>query len=248
MVAKNSSPKAGLEGAKAKAGLEGAIAEIPALDEVQFQLAQLYPEAKCELVHKDAFELLVATVLSAQTTDIRVNQVTPELFRRWPDVVSVAAADEFEVEKILHPLGMAAKRSLQIIGLSRQLLTEHEGKVPDDQEALEALPGVGRKTAHVVRGSWFGHSLLTVDTHVARLAKRLGWSDKQSPLAIEKDVLAISGAKLVNFTKLSHELILHGRRVCAARKPSCELCPLSAQNAPKANGKRVLCPQIGVAK
>jgi len=186
-------------------------------------------------------ELLVATVLSAQTTDVRVNQVTPELFSRWPDPVALAAAAESDVTDVVRPLGMGATRARRIIGLAQGLVARHGGEVPDDQAALEALPGVGRKTAHVVRGAWFGHPLLAVDTHVGRLARRLGWSERTDPRAVEEDVIAQveadgTGADGEDLTLLGLRLILHGRRVCTARAPRCEECILAD-----------ICPKVGVA-
>ena len=196
------------------------------------RLEQLHAWARTELYHTDAFELLVATVLSAQTTDVRVNQVTPGLFSRWPGPAALAAADEAEVTAQVRPLGMGATRARRIIGLSRALLADHDGEVPDDQAALEALPGVGRKTAHVVRGAWFGHSLLAVDTHVGRLARRLGWTSATDPRAVEEDVVARlvadgTGAEAEDLTMLGLRLILHGRRVCIARTPRCGQCVLA---------------------
>lgn len=208
---------------------------------VASELEALYPEARTELDHRDALELLVATVLSAQTTDVRVNQVTPELFSRWPDAASLAGADEDEVTAVVRPLGMGATRARRIIGLSRALLVDHDGEVPDDQAALERLPGVGRKTAHVVRGAWFGHSLLAVDTHVGRLSRRLGWTTATDPRAVEEDVVARveadgTGADAEDLTMLGLRLILHGRRVCTARAPRCGECVLAD-----------LCPSAGEA-
>src|SRR5699024_6037199 len=208
---------------------------------VASRLADLHAEARTELDHRDAFELLVATVLSAQTTDVRVNQVTPELFSRWPGPAALAAADEGAVTEVVRPLGMGATRARRIIGLAQGLLARHGGEVPDDQAALEALPGVGRKTAHVVRGAWFGHSLLAVDTHVGRLAQRLGWTTATTPRRVEEDVVARveadgTGAPEEDLTILGLRLILHGRRVCTARAPRCGQCALVD-----------LCPREGVA-
>ncbi len=205
------------------------------------RLEELHAGARTELDHRDAFELLVATVLSAQTTDVRVNQVTPGLFSRWPGPAALAAADEEEVAAQVRPLGMGATRARRIIGLSRALLADHDGEVPDDQTALEELPGVGRKTAHVVRGAWFGHSLLAVDTHVGRLARRLGWSAAKDPRAVEEDVVARveadgTGAEAEDLTMLGLRLILHGRRVCTARSPRCDRCVLAD-----------ICPSAGEA-
>lgn len=208
---------------------------------VASRLEALHVEARTELDHRDAFELLVATVLSAQTTDVRVNQVTPELFTRWPDPAALAGAEEGAVTAVLRPLGMGATRARRIIGLAQGLLEHHGGRVPDDQAALEALPGVGRKTAHVVRGAWFGHSLLAVDTHVGRLARRLGWTTRSDPRRIEDDVVARleadgSGADAEDLTLLGLRLILHGRRICTARAPRCPECVLAD-----------ICPSAGIA-
>lgn len=193
------------------------------------ELARLYPGARTELDHEDAFQLLVATVLSAQTTDVRVNSLTPELFRRWPGPAELAAANPVEVEAVVRPLGMGTRRAERIIGLAQQLLARHGGEVPDDQAALEALPGVGRKTAYVLRGVWFHRSLLAVDTHVARVSGRLGWTSSTSPVRVEEDVVALAEAELgsVDLTMLSLRLILHGRRVCRARSPLCAQCALA---------------------
>lgn len=221
---------------------------------VDVLLIAAHPDAQTELDHRDAFELLIATMLSAQTTDVRVNAVTPELFSRWPDAAALAGADEAELTAILAPLGMGPTRARRAVGLARGLLARHDGEVPDDQAALEALPGVGRKTAHVVRGTWFGHSLLAVDTHVGRLARRLGWTAATDPRTVEEDVLAAvaaaeaadgaapgagttagPGSEPLDLTALSLRLILHGRRVCLARAPRCDGCIL-ADLCPSAHG------------
>ncbi|WP_299299313.1 endonuclease III [uncultured Brachybacterium sp.] len=224
---------------------EGAAAAAAVADgaRVAAALEELYPEARTELDHRNALELLVATVLSAQTTDVRVNEVTPELFTRWPDAKALAGADEAALTEVVRPLGMGATRARRLIGLGRGLLERHDGEVPDGQAALEQLPGVGRKTAHVVRGAWFGHSLLAVDTHVGRLARRLGWSTHNDPRGVEKDLVAHLEADGVgehddagNLTRLGLRLILHGRRVCTARAPRCGDCALLE-----------LCPRVGVA-
>ncbi|WP_084253113.1 endonuclease III domain-containing protein [Devriesea agamarum] len=208
---------------------------IPSLHDVDDRLATAYPDAQCALHHRNAFELLVATVLSAQTTDARVNTVTPELFSRWPDAAALASAEVADVEAVIAPLGMAHTKSARLVRLGHDVLTQHGGSVPDDQVALEALPGVGRKTAHVVRGNVFGASLLTVDTHVGRLSRRLGWSSHDNPRQVEDDVVARPGASHINFTMLSHRLIAHGRACCTARAPHCGACVLAD-----------LCPRIGV--
>lgn len=215
--------------------------------EVHRLLQALHGPARTELDHRDAFELLVATVLSAQTTDVRVNAVTPELFTRWPDAASLAGADPAQVEAVVRPLGMGATRARRIIGLAAGLCEDHGGEVPEDHDALERLPGVGRKTAHVVRGTWFGRSALAVDTHVGRLARRLGWTEHSDPRRVEEDVVDLvertapsapgprAGAA-VDLTSLSLLLILHGRRVCTARSPRCGECVLAP-----------LCPSAGIA-
>lgn len=209
---------------------------VPAVKRVDEELAKLYPDARCELNFSSAFELLVATVLSAQTTDARVNSVTAELFKRWPSPEVMACAPEAEVEAVVRPLGMAGRRTAHVRELSARLAGDFGGEVPDDQKALESLAGVGRKTAHVVRGTWFGHSLLTVDTHVGRLARRLGWSESSAPRTVEEDVVARAEADgcqdPVDLTMLSHRLIFHGRNLCTARKPACGECPLAALEVP----------------
>lgn len=209
---------------------------------VASRLRDLHLDARTELDHSDAFELLVATVLSAQTTDVRVNQVTPALFASWPDPEALAGAAEADVTEIVRTLGMGGTRARRIIGLAQGLVTAHDGEVPDSQAALEALPGVGRKTAHVLRGAWFGHSLLAVDTHVGRLSRRLGWTEQTDPRKIEDDVVAQvaadgTGSLDEDLTILGLRLILHGRRVCTARAPHCGSCVLVD-----------VCPQVGLAR
>lgn len=204
------------------------------LRQVAARLAAAYPIARTELEYSSAFELLVATVLSAQTTDQRVNAVTGELFSRWPDASALASADEDGLAALLRPLGMGPTRAHRIRSLAAQLLERHSGEVPEDQQALEALSGVGRKTALVVRGVWFGQDALAVDTHVTRLARRLGWTSSRDAQRVEKDVLArreremIDGAvPYADGADLSLRLILHGRRVCTARAPQCGRCVLA---------------------
>lgn len=189
------------------------------------RLAAAWPEADCALHHDGPWQLLVATVLSAQTTDERVNQVTPALFARWPGPEQLAGAERSEVQAVIAPLGMGRAKAGYLVDGARALLERHGGEVPDDQAALESLPGVGRKTAHVVRGNAFGASLLTVDTHVGRLARRLGWTEATAPRAVEDDVVALVGDE--DLTRLSHRLIAHGRAVCTARAPRCAACVLA---------------------
>lgn len=187
-------------------------------------LAATYPEARTELRFSNAFELLVATVLSAQTTDARVNLVTPVLFERWPEPSDLAGADLSEIEEVLRPLGMFRRRASHIKRLSDHLVVDHDSEVPEVREELVVLPGVGRKTANVVLGNWFGKEEITVDTHVQRVTRRLGWADAATPLKIEKQLW--EQMPQAPWTQLCHELIFHGRRICHARSPMCEECPL----------------------
>ncbi|MCS4484741.1 endonuclease III [Gleimia sp. 6138-11-ORH1] len=188
-------------------------------------LAQTYPDAHCALEYRNPFELLVATVLSAQTTDKRVNTVTPELFAKYPTSEAMAAAPIEELARITRVLGFQNKRAQQLKELSHALVVNFGTEIPVDRAALETLPGVGRKTAHVVLGNAFGIPAITVDTHVGRVATRLGWSQAKTPLAIEKDIAAL----LPNYdwTILCHRMIEHGRNICHARTPQCGKCPLA---------------------
>jgi endonuclease-3 len=196
------------------------------------ELASLYPDAHTELNFSTPLELLVATILSAQTTDKRVNMVTPTLFSRYPAAADYATADRAELEKIIQSTGFFRAKANSLIGLGRALCDRYGGEVPGTLEDLVTLPGVGRKTANVVLGNAFGVPGLTVDTHFARLARRFGWTASTDPVKIEADVAALIPA--AEWTALSHRLIWHGRRVCHARKPACGACPLAA-----------LCPSYG---
>ena len=190
-------------------------------------LAETYPDAHCELDFSTPYELLVATVLSAQTTDVRVNQVTPGLFARFPDAHAMAGADRVELEEILRPTGFFRAKASHLLGLSAALVEEFDGEVPARLEDLVALPGVGRKTANVVLGNAFGVPGITVDTHVARVSRRLGWIDEHTaadPVRAEHALGALFPAK--DWTMLCHRVIFHGRRCCFARKPQCTECPL----------------------
>ena len=191
-------------------------------------LAETYPDARCELDFTDPFELLIATVLSAQTTDRRVNAITPTLFRAYPDAFALAAADPDAVETILKPTGFFRAKTKSVLGLSAALVERHEGVVPGRLEDLVKLPGVGRKTAFVVLGNAFDVPGLTVDTHFARLIRRLGWVPPEiaaDPVKAEHAVAAIFPRK--DWTMLSHHLIWHGRRCCHAKKPACGACPVA---------------------
>jgi endonuclease-3 len=193
------------------------------------RLRELHPDAHCELDHGSPFQLLVATVLSAQTTDVRVNLVTPHLFGRWPDAASLSSADVAEVSELLRVqgLGMYNQKGKNICGLARLLVERHGGEVPRTLESLVALPGVGRKTANVVLGVAFGQPEgVVVDTHVQRLSQRLGWTQETTPEKIEQALCALFPRE--DWDMLSHTLIFHGRRVCSARKPNCAGCGASS--------------------
>jgi len=182
-----------------------------------------YPDAHCELDFVDAFQLAVATILSAQTTDLRVNMVTPVLFGRYPDARALAAAAQEDVEEIVRSTGFFRNKARNIIGFARGVVAEHGGEVPASMDALAALPGVGRKTANVILGNAFGiDEGVVVDTHVKRLASLLGFTKETTPEKIEADLMALFPRE--RWTLLSHLLIWHGRRVCDARKPRCEAC------------------------
>jgi endonuclease-3 len=190
------------------------------------RLRALHADAHCELVHKSPFELLVATVLSAQTTDVAVNKITPDLFARFPGPAELAVAPPDEVEKILSRMGMFRQKTKSVIGLSQKLIAEHGGEVPRTLAELVKLPGVGRKTANVVLGVAFANPEgVVVDTHVQRISQRLGWTKSVTPEKIEVDLMRLFPHE--DWDPLSHVLIFHGRRVCFARKPSCLTCKVN---------------------
>jgi len=191
-------------------------------------LAETYPEAGCELDFRSPFELLVATVLSAQTTDRRVNAITPALFAAYPDPVTMAAAARADLETIIRPTGFFRAKTESLLGLSAALVERYDGEVPGRLADLVTLPGVGRKTANVVLGNAFDVPGLTVDTHFARLVRRFEWVPEEilkDPVKIEHAVAAIFPPK--DWTMLSHRLIWHGRRRCHAKKPACGACPVA---------------------
>ena len=201
---------------------------------VEASLAAAYPVAECELDFRSPFELLVATILSAQCTDARVNQLTPALFARFPGATALAAGAQDELEELIRPTGFFRNKAKALLGMARAVVERHGGKIPAEMDALTALPGVGRKTANVILGTAFGiASGVVVDTHVTRLAGRLGLSRHTDPVRIEVDLMELFPAG--SWVALGHRLILHGRRICQARKPACESCPLAA-----------ICPRIGV--
>lgn len=188
------------------------------------KLHELHPHAECALIHSDALQLLVATILSAQCTDERVNMVTPDLFRAYPDAAAYAEAVPEELEEAIRSTGFFHNKAKSLIGLGRALVERHGGEVPKSMEELVELPGVGRKTANVILGTWYGEPAITVDTHVARLSQRLGLATVKDPVKIELALQKLLPEK--EWTFVSHALIWHGRRVCKARKPACESCGL----------------------
>ncbi len=194
--------------------------------EILRRLAAAHPDAHCELAHRSAYELLVATILSAQTTDVRVNQVTPALFARFGDVRALARAEVEEVYPFIRSIGMYRQKARSIVTAARQIVESHGGELPRTMEGLVGLRGVGRKTANVVLGVAFGEPAgIVVDTHVARLAQRLGLSKHDDPVHIERDLMALFARK--EWILLGHRLIFHGRRVCGARSPKCSACTLT---------------------
>lgn len=193
--------------------------------EVLRRLKKAYPDATCALEHRTPFELLVATILSAQCTDVRVNMVTPALFAKYPTARSLAEADQADIEDLIRSTGFFRNKARNLIGMARALVESHGGEVPADMEALRVLPGVGRKTANVVLGNAFGmNEGITVDTHVARMSKLLGLTRHTDPVKIERDLMDLVPRK--DWTLVSHLLIWHGRQVCVARRPRCDQCVL----------------------
>ncbi|WP_408921612.1 endonuclease III [Corynebacterium tuberculostearicum] len=202
--------------------------------EVNRRLAQEYPDARCALDYDSPLQLLIATVLSAQCTDERVNSVTPELFARYPEAADYAAAQRSDLESILRPLGFQRAKAGHLLGIGEKLVADFQGQVPRTVKELTSLPGVGRKTALVVLGNAFGIPGLTVDTHFGRLMQRLGLTGEKTPVKIERDI-----AKLVpeeEWTMFSHRVIFHGRQVCHARTPECDACVLRDM-CPAARGR-----------
>ena len=196
-------------------------------------LSKTYPNVECELTFKTPFQLLVATVLSAQCTDKRVNMVTPNLFKKFGTPEKMAKARQTEIEKLVRSAGFYRTKAKNIKLLSNKLLNDFEGKVPKNLESLIKLPGVGRKTANVVLGHAYGIPGITVDTHFGRLSRRFGWSKNQDPVKVENDVSKLIAEK--EWNNLSQRLIWHGRRVCFARNPACGACVLKS-----------LCPSFGI--
>ena len=192
--------------------------------EVLDRLEEQYPDADCALDHRNVFELLIAVVLSAQTTDVSVNKVTPALFEKYPTPEALAAASEEELQGILRRIGMYKTKARNIKKLSERLVAEFDGQVPEDQKLLESLPGVGRKTGNVVMAVGFGHQRIAVDTHVFRVSNRIGLVSENDVLKTELALMEVLPEE--RWTEAHHSLIFHGRRCCDARKPKCEECPI----------------------
>lgn len=201
------------------------LARVRHARKINRTLAEIYPYAVAELDFDNPYQLLVATVLSAQTTDVRVNATTPELFTHYPDAAALATARIEDVEEIVRPLGFYRSKAKAIVNLAAQLVADHKGQVPGTLEELVKLPGVGRKTAFVVLGNAFNQPGITVDTHFGRLARRLEFTKEEDPVKVEKDVATLFPPK--DWTQLSHRLVYHGRRICHAKKPACGACPIA---------------------
>jgi endonuclease-3 len=199
------------------------------------QLTKSYPNVRCELDYNSAFQLLVATVLSAQCTDKRINQTTPALFKKYPNPKKMAKADLKDIQRLVKSTGFFRAKAKNIKALSNKIIEDFDGDVPSNLEDLIALPGVGRKTANVVLGHAFGIPGITVDTHFGRLSRRFGWSKQSDPLKVEFEVGELIPEK--EWTNLSQRMIWHGRRVCHSRKPACGACPLAK-----------LCPSYGIGE
>jgi endonuclease-3 len=231
---KKASAKPAAQSASKKAVLKKPNVAAVAAKVVQ-HLADDYPDVTCALENESAFELLIATILSAQCTDERVNMVTPELFRRWPTPEKMAAAPIEQLEKVIHSTGFYRNKAKNIKACSRELADTYGGEVPRDIEAMVALPGVGRKTANVVLGTCYGMATgVVVDTHVTRISHRLGLTKYTDATKIERDLMELVPQD--QWVDFAHRMIHHGRRICMARKPKCDECSM-----------RGFCPKIGVA-
>lgn len=190
------------------------------------RLNKAYPDAKCALTHDDAYQLLVATILSAQCTDARVNMVTPELFEEYPTPEALAQARQSDLEDLIRSTGFFRNKAANLIGMAQAVVANHGGDVPDSMESIQALPGVGRKTANVVLGNAFEKNEgVVVDTHVGRIARLLELTDQQDPVKVERDLMPLFPRK--DWALLAHLLINHGRQVCIARRPRCTDCILA---------------------
>lgn len=210
---------------KAKRKKRGKALEAHAL-EILARLKREYPDAHCELDYETPLQLLIATILSAQCTDKRVNMVTPDLFRTYPDAEALSAAKTEELEELIKSTGFFRNKTKSLLGMSAAVAERHEGKVPSTMDELVKLPGVGRKTANVVLGNAFGINVgVVVDTHVGRLSVRLGLTDETDPVKVEQALMLLFPQE--DWTLLSHLLIFHGRRICIARSPRCASCVLN---------------------
>jgi endonuclease-3 len=215
-------------------GMEDKPAQKRRTGQILRELARLYPGSECALTHVDPLQLLVATILSAQCTDARVNMVTPALFARFPDATDFADADQGELESLIRSTGFFRAKARSIIACCKQIVERHGGDVPKSMEDLVQLSGIGRKTANVILGVGFGIPGIAVDTHVTRLSRRMGLTVHDDPVKIERDLMALVPHN--EWTKFALRMILHGRQVCIARKPRCEECRVAPH-----------CPKIGVA-
>ncbi|WP_025273575.1 endonuclease III [Haloglycomyces albus] len=211
--------------AAAKNGTETDLARKRRARTVDKLLAEAHPDAHCELDYSNPLELAIATILSAQCTDVRVNKTTPDLFARYRSAEDYAAADPEEVEKLIRPTGFYRNKTKSIIGMCRALVEKYDGELPSDLKALTALPGIGRKTANVIRGNAFGLPGITVDTHMLRITRRLGLTENSDAVKVEFDLRELLDES--EWTMFSHRIIFHGRRVCQARKPACGACTLA---------------------
>ena len=234
MATRSSTPPAAATGGRPRLP-ESRTALVRRARRIDRLLAERYPDAHCELDFATPLQLLVATVLSAQTTDVRVNMVTPVLFARYPTAADLAGADRAELETMIQSTGFFRQKAQSVLGLAQALVERHGGEVPPRLDDLVALPGVGRKTANVVLGNAFGVPGITVDTHFGRLARRFGWTESDDPVVVEAEVGSLFEKK--SWTMLSHRLIFHGRRTCHSRKPACGACPVAA-----------LCPAYGTGE
>lgn len=212
---------------------ESRVALVRRARRINRELAQFYPDAHCELDFANPLELLVATILSAQTTDVRVNMVTPTVFAKYRTAEDYASADRTELETIIQSTGFYRAKTTSLIKLGQALCERFGGEVPNRLKDLVTLPGVGRKTANVVLGNAFGVPGITVDTHFGRLARRFGWTRSADPVKVEQEVGSLIPKS--EWTMLSHRLIWHGRRICHSRRPACGACPIAA-----------LCPSYGL--
>lgn len=212
---------------------ESSLARTRRARRIVRRLGIIHPDARCALNFRTPLELLVATILSAQTTDKRVNETTPTLFARYPDAAAYAAADRAQLEELLHPLGFFRSKATALMGLGAALVERYGGEVPDRLDQLVTLPGVGRKTANVVLGHAFDIPGITVDTHVGRLSQRMQLTSNTDPVKVETDLAAVIPRK--DWTIMSDRLIFHGRRICHSRKPACGACGVGSD-----------CPSFGL--